>query len=482
MSTKISQNTTELLELLGEVNNLPTGGGSARATVIHLPEQYDIVEGDTLELFYSGIVNVGNIQNFIIECSCPVGEAYGRKYTFTPAADNVGKEYNFAMTVKDVYGNVVDTAQTTIAVHGVGDSVDSVILSGNMGAYVAPSGSVMNGVADFYVYDPIHLDGSMKTLRLKNVIVNPYVAKVAFFNSPTFAPGDFCTKVVTLEGNDGDVVSADIEIDTTYQYMYIATNCDSSGVIEDTDEEYYILSGGSNSKTGNVLCVGDSLTADGTWVKEFQSRLMADGFDEVALVGSQIADTAKHEGRAGWGYGSFLAESESNPFWNPATSAIDFANYMAGLGLPGQTIDCCVILLGWNESGVQEEQFKNNINAFCSALRSTYPNCQIMFVGLQIPSIDGLGANYGTTWHWKEKCDFVHNLDRWYRDIASSMEGVKVVQLCGQFDAEYNMPAAARQVNKRNPAQETCGTNGVHPNEYGYLQIADAVYRGFIGF
>lgn len=448
--------------------------------IVNLPEQYDIVENDTLELFYSGILNVRNIRNFIVECTCPVGEEYERKYLFTPSADDVGKTYPLTLTVKDTYGNVIDSAQTSIVVSGMPMKTEQIVLSGNAGFYAQPSGVAQEQASGFYFHSPITLNSDMKYLRLKNVLVNPYVAKVAFSNSPTLALYE-TLPVVTLEGNDGDLATVDIEINHDYQYMYISANCASSGVITDTGAEYYIISAAENAKSGNVLCVGDSLTAEGTWVKEFQNRLTADGFGEITLIGSQAADTVKHEGHAGWGYGSFLAGNESNPFWNADASQLDFANYMTNLGLAGQTIDHCIIWLGWNETGLSEEAFKANVSAFCTELRNAYPDSKIMFVGLQIPSVDGLGANYGTSWHWKEKCDFVHNLDSWYQDIVASMENAKAIQLCGQFDTEYNMPTGTRQANRRNPATETYGTNGIHPNEHGYLQIADAVYRGFVG-
>lgn len=471
-------------DLKSRVENLEkngTGGPGNNESIINLAERYDIVLEDTLELFYSGIINVGNIQNFIVECSSDVGEAYEKKYMFTPSADDAGKNYTLTLTVKDNYGNIVESAQTTIVVCEISEQTAQIEPSGSAGYYASKDGTVANQSAGFYLHIPIELNSSMKTLRLVNVLVNPYVPKIAYSNSPTLALGEKL-QTVALEGDDGDAVSVDIGIDTSYRYLYISANCSSSGSVRDTGEEYYIISGGENTKIGNVMCVGDSLTANGIWVKEFQNRLTADGFDGVTLIGSQVADTVKHEGHSGFGYGSYLLKNVMNPFWNPDTSQIDFANYMTTLGLSGQVIDYCIILLGWNETTLSETDFKSNVENFCTNLRSVYPNCKILFVGLQIPSLDGLGANYGTSWKWKDKCDFVHNLDKWYQDIVESMDNAKTIQLCSQFDTEHNMPTEPRQVNRRNPAQKNYGTNGVHPNEYGYLQIADAVYRGFVTF
>ena len=54
---------------------------------------------------------------------------------------------------------------------------------------------------------------------------------------------------------------------------------------------------------------------------------------------------------------------------------------------------------------------------------------------------------------------------------------VKYVDIAGQFDTEYNMPATEKPVNNRNDTTEVVGSNGVHPSVSGYYQIADAVFR-----
>jgi len=445
-------------------------------------------------------------------------------------------------------------------------------LSESTGVYAQPTGLIQNQAMDIFLYAPIKLNQNMKILRMRNVPVNPYVAKIAYSNSATLAKDDWAT-VVILPGNDGEVIDYDLEIDTSYQYMYIGSEVNSGGSMIDTGAEYYIISSvpenqrlirlaeqyeilpgdtlelfyagiihtgslqnfmvecscnvgnayrkrytftpkaadegntylltlslkdnfgnlletastrikvirrSDVSVSGNILCIGDSLTAEGTWVTEFRSRLLADGFRDAELIGTQSAGTAKHEGHSGWGYASFLAASEENPFWNPGTAQLDFVKYMEKLGLSGQKIDYCILLLGWNETALPEEAFRQNVVTFCTSLQSAFPDCRILFSGLQIPSPDGLGESYGCSVSWKEKCDFVHNLNHWYQNICTAIPNAKAVQLCSQFDTEHNMQTGSRPVNRRNPAVEIYCTNGIHPGKYGYLQIADAIYRGFM--
>jgi hypothetical protein len=200
----------------------------------------------------------------------------------------------------------------------------------------------------------------------------------------------------------------------------------------------------------NVLCVGDSLTSNGQWVKGFKERLHNDGFDHVNLVGSCIVDDARFEGYGGWTYNSYNTENKSNdfawvncthsktsadqhslysinstlwkietietnrlkmirvsgsenmptsgtlewvsggndtgnitftsseiaagnPFWNPSTNSVDFANYMTSIGMGGQIIDYCIILLGWNQSTDTEEQLLDYVRQEAAKLRYT-PN------------------------------------------------------------------------------------------------------------
>lgn len=54
---------------------------------------------------------------------------------------------------------------------------------------------------------------------------------------------------------------------------------------------------------------------------------------------------------------------------------------------------------------------------------------------------------------------------------------VRYVDTKAQFDGDYNYPTTEVPVNSRNPQTEIIQSNGVHPNTYGYLQIADAFYR-----
>ena len=72
-------------------------------------------------------------------------------------------------------------------------------------------------------------------------------------------------------------------------------------------------------------------------------------------------------------------------------------------------------------------------------------------------------------------------LDAMYDELAAENQNVVHINISGQFDTEHNMPTATRSVNARNSAEETYQSNGVHPANSGYMQIADAAVRCFVG-
>ena len=141
-------------------------------------------------------------------------------------------------------------------------------------------------------------------------------------------------------------------------------------------------------------------------------------------------------------------------------------------------------MLGWNTAWILEAALKEQAQTFIDNVHASYPNAKILLVGLQVPAIDGLGYNYGASGTYADfqaLMAYVNNLDVWYDDLVESNSNVYHINLAGQFDTEYNMPTVQTTVNSRNSQTITKQSNGVHPAQAGYYQIADAVYRAFTG-
>ena len=121
-------------------------------------------------------------------------------------------------------------------------------------------------------------------------------------------------------------------------------------------------------------------------------------------------------------------------------------------------------------------------------MHSEFPDAKFKIMGLQVPSINGgIGSSYGATGDsYADGYGMVVtalNMNKAYQDFANNKnysEFVEFVNVSSQFDSEYCMPYAETPVNTRCAVTEIRGTNGVHPNSEGYMQIADVVYRNFV--
>jgi len=151
------------------------------------------------------------------------------------------------------------------------------------------------------------------------------------------------------------------------------------------------------------------------------------------------------------------------------------------------------VLLGWNGLSSPNKYLAADHAAniekakqFIDQLHSDYPNAIVRLLGLQIPSpIGGLGANYGATANYAYY-GFLRSVNGWnlaLQEMANDnaySSFCKYVAIAPQFDSEYNTQQAVTAVNSRSAVTESRGTNGIHPDTTGYMQIADAVYRDFV--
>ena len=129
------------------------------------------------------------------------------------------------------------------------------------------------------------------------------------------------------------------------------------------------------------------------------------------------------------------------------------------------------------------EAFRESAVKLIDSILAEYPDCHITLVTQQLPSRDGFANNYGVSWPWFDKVDKIFDFQDIYIELANSAKyraNLSVVSVAGQFDTAYNEIKTTTTVNNRNNTTVTIGSNGVHPSNNGYLQIADAVYRHMI--
>lgn len=187
-------------------------------------------------------------------------------------------------------------------------------------------------------------------------------------------------------------------------------------------------------------------------------------------------------------YSSF-AGGAVNPFYNVGAGQLDIANYISINGF--STVDVVYALMTWNtmdgrrQDAIDHDTLITRAKIWIDDLHSSFPICKVKLMGIQLPSINGgLAASYGDAnsgyGNYYDLVLTVNGLNLAYQDLANepAYSGfVEFLNVSIQFDNENNMPEALEPVNSRSSKTELRGTNGVHPTDDGYGQIADVAFK-----
>jgi len=408
---------------------------------IHMPDEYQLVVGDTFELFYKGIILCGDPSRYNIKIICKKGAYFKRKYMFTPTENDIGV-HDLTLELSDDYGQVLDEATVKLVVNPPAKSPDDDL-------YILTVGDSLSAYAQWAA------ECQRRVISSEGEPFGIGLDKVHFIGS-RFYNG------VYYEGYGGWAFSSynSANMGTSY-FKYVYAKHDKTDV--DRHSQYML---------GEILWKLEEIEEDRiklVRVNNFDKPVPDEGVLTHVSGGEHNSDIVytKTENASG------------NPFWNIDENRVDFIRYAKHIGAP--RIDMCVILLGWNSSTVPENNYKQQVRTFINNLRADFPNCRIVISGLQVPSQNGFGVNYGTSWNYLEKVQYVFNLDRIYKEIAAEYENISSFNLSGQFDTDYGYPTIDRKVNMRVDKIETIQSNGVHPAHDGYMQIADAMFREING-
>ena len=408
-----------------------------------LPEKFDLVVGDTFELFYKGIINVLDYSLYDFEITFDdnsnLGQAYERKYMFTPTSSHIGTR-TMTVVARDNKGNVVGTQNTILNIvdKPSSPSTEKVVLC--IGDSLSNGGYWQSEVFRRLTSN----NGSPIGLGLNNI---------RFIGSKE-------KEGTKYEGYGGWKFSSYLTENATDEFMNIF------GSFDKTENDQHSIYQDTNGKQWKLETIGDT---------------------QIKIIRVSSSGTLPQSGTLSWVSGgsntndiiyNSSGQAPGNPFWNRETEQNDFSAYATKQGV--SSIDYVYILLGWNSTFEAEESYKRQCRELLDDILSAFPNCKIGLIGLQIPSRDGLAHNYGVKWKFNEKLQFIWNLQKWYTEISheTSYEGkVEYINFAGQFDSEYCYSALQRAVNIRSTQIETIQSNGVHPNIEGYMQLADVVFR-----
>ena len=407
---------------------------------LSLPDKYELVVGDTFELFYKGILLCNNPYNYNFKITCDKGACYSKRYIFTPNSSDIGT-HRLVIEVYNDNEQLLDSKVVQLIVKNKPSS---------------PS-SVQNVLC---VGDSLTVNGmwpSEVCRRLTGTDGSPIADGLSNINFIGTCNG---TNGAKYEGYGGWRYTEYNTNDKAQQQYWINTTANKNNSYQKSVWK----------DSNNIQWVLETLEATRIKVyrKNYGTQMLP---SSGTLTWVNGGDRSSNDAIS---YTSYIAES-GNPFWDNDTNRVDFSTYATKLGV--SSIDHCYVLLGWNQTYNTETTFKDSARIFINNLLTAFPNCKITLLGLQVPSLDGFGTNYGCSWNYYDKLKVVFNMNKWNYELAQEFANVDFINIAGQFDSENNILTSTRQVNVRNSKTEVYGSNGVHPAYEGYMQIADAVYR-----
>ena len=422
-----------------------------------LPDMFHAVVGDTLQLFYRGIVEHPNPYNYNIEFRCDIGKNTPRYFEVTPTADQTG-DHTLTVRVRDHLDNILTEATTVLRVHAVGESPalrknvlcvgDSLTGSGTWCREALRRLTETGGTPSGLGLSNIRFIGTKKNGECGYEGYGGWTW-ASYLNAPT------ATKL-------GMWVYGSHDKDSTDQHSLWE---DASGNIwsMETIEASRIKFTRYQDHTAPMPL------GSGTLHHYQNATHMADiNYDETVYA-------------------------EGNPFWDGDEGQVNFRTYCERNGF--DRVDYMVTLLSWNGMAASQypssttliETHVTNAKRLIRILHEQYPNAKVKMMGIQLPCVSGgTGHSYGANSqysNWYGLVRSVMNMNLAYQAMANEDEFknyVEFIDISAQFDSENNMPLQTKPVNTRSTLTEQVGTNGVHPSNNGYYQIGDAAYRALM--
>ena len=417
---------------------------------ISLPDTINAIVGDTLQLFFRGMIQAFDPYKYDILVTCSKGNKYPRYFQYTPTVADVGTT-TFTVTVKDDDRNVLASKTCQLVTRNV-------VKSPAANLNVACFGDSLTAAGTWCAEANRRLTGTGGTPAGKALTNIAFVGSKQNGTTGYFGVGGWTWKSYTQQGRPA------------YRFQVTGVTSLSVGAVyTNNGNTFTVMEVNVTGGTGNILCSVTALTpapsASGTLTK-------SSGTGDATITYTSVA------------------RDTQNPLWdwdNNKMSFIPYANAVAG-----GKIDVVYTLLSWNEQTPGRTDFTsvlNQIKIFADTLHAEFPNAKLKIMGVQVPSVrGGMGANYGATGtFYADGYGMVVtalNQNDAYQEFANRPEYsgfVEFVNVSAEFDTEYNMPHADRAVNTRNTeVTEWVDTNGVHPDNNGYLSIGDVCFRNFV--
>ena len=422
---------------------------------IILPKKYDLVVGDTFQLYYRGVVEAPNPYIYSIVSICDKGRNFPRYFEYAPTEPG---QHKLTMKVYDAQRNLLGEAETLLNV-------------------VAPKAPEKTTTV-LVIGDSLTGGGHwINEARRRIVETEGAPAGLGFENAVKF--------IGTQKGYYADTHNEGYGGWHWDSFLYnipgaMMIECPNERGVEDQHSLWQDCNG--------AIWQLETLQIDylkfNRW-KDHTSPIPEHG--PLTHYANAVDTSPIYFRSAGSASGS--------PFLNPETGKIDFIDYCKRNNL--EKPDVVYILLGANGL-MSTEANTNNREDYCQIvvnkgkklvgyIKEAFPDVKVKIIGQPLGSVNGgMGANYGAAMPLTDHYDIIHykmELSRCYQawcledDYKDFME---FIDLGGQFDCEYGYPCKEKPVNTRSTVTERMDTNAAHPTLDGYKQFADAFYRNFI--
>ena len=417
-----------------------------------LAHQYDLVVGDTFQLFYSSIIETPNPYVYSIVAVCEKGKNFPRYFEYTPEQEG---SHQLTVSVYDASRNLLGSATTRL----------------NVVNAKKPNGQInVLCVGDSLTYDGEWVEEVRR--RIAGTSGTPCGHG---FDNVKFVGG--CKAFgVGFEGFGGwtwDRYSSNKVGAIWIEAPNNKTGLDQHSLWQDENGAIWQI---------------ETVQIDYLKMNRYKEHSSPRPESGVLTHYKNAVDTAPIKF-----YSSF--DETISPFYDLQSDQVNFKAYINKLGI--DKIDYVYVLLGSN--GLMRPEAINNskreycklviqeAKVFVDKLKSDLPNVKIKVMAPPQNSVKGgVGSTYGADLPFTncgEIDHYVMELNIAYREWAMENEYkdfVEFVHLTGQFDKEYCYPHIQKPVNARCSITEQIDTDACHPNHDGKMQIADAVYRNLI--
>ncbi|MDO9634194.1 MAG: hypothetical protein Q7J05_04015 [Paludibacter sp.] len=414
---------------------------------ISLPDNIYAVVGDTLQLFYRGMIKAPNPYIYDVLVSCSKGKQYPRYFEYLPVSGDVGTT-TFKIEVKNKDGLIIGTKTCNLITRAAVQSPSTAKKILCVGDSLTSAGIWCQEASRRLVGS----GGSPSGLALSNI---SFLGRKTGGGIGWEGTGGWSWDSYSTAGREA--------------YKFIISGVTTSPSI-----------GATYTNNGIVYTISEVNVTEGAG---YVSAL-----GTGAPTASGILTKATGEGDVTLSFSSSEPDA-GNPFWESDTNSLDFPQYVNAY--MGGSCDAIFFLLSWNAQTPHRSNFSSMITTaktLIDHIHTNFPDCKIKIMGIQLPSLNGgMGANYGAT--GTSYADMygnvvtVLNQNKAYQDWCNESAYsafMEFVNVSAQFDSENNMPETDKVVNTRATKTEKIGTNGVHPSTEGYYQIGDVVFRNFV--